>query len=96
MSYTVPPSRKSEDDNRFTFTIGDATHSLPHLKFAPAGAMEHFEQGRELTGLISCADDDATRDALRVLDAEQMDALMGAWSKASKVTPGESPASEAS
>lgn len=92
--FTVPPSRKSDDANRFTFTIGEDAHSLPHLKYAPAGAIEHFENGRELTGLIACADEDATRDAIRALDGDQLGALMDAWNAASKVTPGESPASE--
>jgi hypothetical protein len=94
MPFTVPASRKSEDANRFAFTIGEDAHTLPHLKYAPAGAIEHFENGRDLTGLIACADDEGTRNAIRALDSEQMDALMAAWQEASKLTPGESPASE--
>jgi hypothetical protein len=49
-----------------------------------------------VSGLILCADDEPTRDAIRNFDAEQLDAFTDAWKDASKVTPGESPASEES
>lgn len=97
MTFTIPASRRATAD-RFEFTIGEGkaakTYSLPHLKYAPVRAVEHFEFGRNLSGLIACADDEPTREAIRDMDSEQMHALMDAWRDASKVAPGESPASD--
>lgn len=88
--YSVPESRSVEADRRFTFTIKGGTFSVPFLQHAPAGAVEHFEQGREISGLVACCDSDAARDAVRGLDSEQLHHLFDAWKAASSVTPGES------
>jgi hypothetical protein len=96
MPFHVPTSTKSEAANRFEFEVAGVTYSVAHLKYAPAGAVEHFEQGRMVSGLILCADDEPTRDAIRSLDAEQLEAFTDAWRDASQVSPGESQASEGS
>lgn len=90
MVFQIPESKKSIKQNRFEFELDGKKFEIPHLKFAPAGAMEHFEQERNMTGLMLVCDDDATRDALRGLDGDQLAAFMEAWGAASGVDMGES------
>jgi hypothetical protein len=102
MSYQVKKSKKSDAVNRFEFEqeievdgeVKVQKFSVAHLKYAPTGAVEHFEQGRTVTGLIMCADDEPTRDLIRSFDSEQLSDFLDAWKAASQVSPGESPASE--
>lgn len=96
MAFQIPESKKSIKQNRFEFELGGKTFEIPHLKFAPAGAMEHFEQERTMSGLMLVCDDDETREALRGLDGDQLSAFMDAWAKASGVDMGESQASSSS
>ena len=88
--YEVPKSKGVEPDQRFTFTIEGNPISVPFIQYAPAGAVEHFENGREITGLIACCDTDAAKDAVRGLDGPTLRDLFDAWKDASTVTPGES------
>lgn len=93
MAFQIPESKKSIKQNRFEFELAGKALEIPHLKFAPAGAMEHFEQERTMSGLMLVCDDDETRDALRSLDGEQLSAFMDAWAAASGVDVGEFAAS---
>lgn len=96
--FEVPQSKKSIRQNRWEFTIPgeDGTFDVPLMKFASIAAMEAFEAGKESTGLILAADNERARDAIRSLDADQVTALLDAWSEASGVTVGESQGSPAS
>lgn len=94
MPFDVPTSKKSIKQNRFEFTLDGVTHSIPLLKFAPVEAAENFELNRNVAGILACCENDAARDAVRSLDGEQFDALLEAWGNASRVTPGESAASD--
>lgn len=96
MTFSVPQSKKSLNQNRFEFDHEGTTYSVPLMKFVPAGSMEAFEAGKETTGLILAADNDKTRDLIRGLDADQIEALVGAWGEASGITVGESGGSLAS
>lgn len=90
MAYKVPESKRSVKQNRFEFELDGKTHDIPHLKFAPVAAIEQFEQERNMSGLLLTCDSDSTREALRQLDGEQLEAFISAWSEASGVDPGES------
>lgn len=94
MPFDVPASKKSIAQNRFEFTLEGESYSLPLLKFAPVAAAEHFENGRNVAGILACCENEAAREAVRSLDSDQFGELLNAWSAASGVTPGESPASE--
>jgi hypothetical protein len=96
MPFDVPSSKKSIAQNRFEFTLDGASYSIPLLKFAPVVAAEHFEEGRNVAGILACCENDAAKDAIRSLDGDQFEAFMEAWQEASGITAGESPASEES
>lgn len=96
MPYEVPRSKKSHNQNRFEFALDGETYDLPLMRYVSAGAMEAFEAGKNMTGLILAADTERTRDAIRSMDAEQLNGLMGALQEASNITVGESEASSAS
>lgn len=93
MPYEVPASKKSKKQNRFEFSHDGETYDVPLMKFVSAGAMEAFEAGKNMTGLILAADDERTRDAVRTMESDQLAGLMGAWQEASGITAGESEAS---
>jgi hypothetical protein len=90
MAFAVPQSKKSLKQNRFEFTIEGETHELPLLKFVSAGAAEAFELGQNTRGLILGADSERTRDLIRSLDSDQLEALTNAWGEASGISTGES------
>lgn len=90
MTFQVPASKKSQKQNRFEFEHDGKTLDVPLLKFVTAAAAEAFESGREVTGLILAADKPEVQTALRSMDSDQLEALMSAWGKASKITVGES------
>lgn len=94
--FQVPESKKSIAQNRFEFEHDGKTYSLPLLKFAPVEAAEAFENGRNVAGILACCENEAAQDVVRSLDGDQFGALMDAWSEASGVEPGESPASSGS
>lgn len=91
--FVIPPSRKSSNENRFTFEHDGGTHTVALLQFAPVATAEAFEQGHNVAGILAACDSDETRAVVRSLDGEQFGALMHAWEVASGVTPGESAAS---
>lgn len=91
--FEVPQSKKSIKQNQFEFTIGKQRYSVPLLKFAPIEAAELLEQGKQVAAFLTMLGSDAARDAVRQLDGEQFAALAEAWTAASGVDAGESPAS---
>lgn len=93
MAFQVPASKRSIAQNRFEFEVGGKTYSIPLMKFVPAGVMEQFENEKNITGLMMLADSDEQRDAMRLLEQEQIEALLSAWAEASDVSLGESSAS---
>lgn len=100
MTFTIPPSKKDEDTNRFHFLWGEdpETHeprkySLPLLKYLPVAAAEQFELGNQVQGLLLGADTEEVRDIIRGLDGDQFEAFMDQWQEASKTSVGESSAS---
>lgn len=94
--FQVPESKKSINQNRFEFQLGDESYSMPLLKFAPVEVAELLEQGKEVAALLALCENDAARAALRKLDGEQFGALSDAWAAASGVSAGESQASSSS
>lgn len=96
MAFQVPASKRSHKQNRFEFKLDGKTHSIPLLKFLPVRSAEAFEKGSNVGGLIAAADSDATREAIRDLDSEQLEALVDAWQEASGVELGESEGSSES
>lgn len=96
MSFEVPQSKRSVKQNRFEFTVDGKQYEIPLLKFAPVAAIEHFEAERVVTGLVMMCDDEATKDAIRSFDGDQLDAFSNAYQEASGVSVGESGASASS
>lgn len=96
MPFDVPKSKKSIKQNRFEFTLDGESFSIPLLKFAPVEAAEHFENNRNVAGILACCENPKARDAIRSLDGDQFGPLMDAWQEASGITAGESEASEES
>lgn len=96
MAFQVPKSKKSIKQNRFEFEVDGKKFDIPLLKFAPVEAAEAFEQGKNVAGILAACNSDSARDAVRAMDGEQFEALIEAWTEASDVTPGESPASSES
>lgn len=101
MAYVVPASAGVKAENRFEFTIGDETFSVPFLQYLNAEAVEYLESpDRNRIGeitfirrLITLADEKAGA-AVRPLARDQVKGLSEAWAKASEVTEGESSASD--
>lgn len=91
--FDVPQSKKSIKQNQFEFKIGTKRLSVPLLKFAPIEAAELLEQGKQVGAFLSMLGSDEARDAVRQLDGDQFAALAEAWTAASGVDSGESPAS---
>lgn len=96
MTFQVPTSKKSIQQNRFPFTVDGKTYSIPLLKYAPVEAAEAFENDKPIRALMLAANDQTAADAIRSLDGEQFQALMDAWTEASGISPGESQASTGS
>lgn len=88
--YEVPESRRSIGQNRFEFKAGGKVYSMPKLQFLPVAAAELMEQGKEVQAILLALDDDKARDAVRLMDGEQIKGLMGALAEASGVEVGES------
>lgn len=80
-----------EDRNPETLRL-----SVPLLKYLTVEAIEQFEQGYEVAGMIFAADTPEARAVIRSLDNEQLEVFMKAWRKASEVSVGESSASDKS
>lgn len=98
MPYTVPPSKKSQKQNLFEFCLPDSdqVYAVPLLQYLKPSLMLAAEDLSEV-GLAKLLFDTYLPEAFdRFEDAEQLTAFMDAWSEASGVTPGESPASPAS
>jgi len=98
--FVVPAPESEKPENRFHFKLGRKTYSVPFFQFLGPEAVTWFElNGRtaqEFTMVrqvipIECPE---SKEAIRGLSADQAVALSEAWTKASKVTPGKSSASD--
>lgn len=98
MVFQVPASKASVKQNRFEFTFPGSkeVHSIPLMKFLkPAVALRLNGMSEADAGLLLL--NDLLPDVINEFeDTEQLEAFVNAWSEASGVTPGESPASAAS
>lgn len=100
MAFQVPESKRSIRQNRFEFALPDGTEvSIPKAKYLTIGQIETLStMGEEisLTNMLELFQEPAAAEAVRTLDAEQLQALMTAWQEDSGLTLGESSASEQS
>lgn len=98
MVFQVPASKASIKQNRFEFTFPGSkeVHSIPLMKFLKPALMLRLNGMQEAdAGLLIL--NELLPDVIdRFEDAEQLEEFFNAWSEASGVTPGESPASAAS
>lgn len=93
MAFQVPKSKASIKQNRFSFEIEGKKYELPLMKYVSVETLAAFENERPIQGLIAAAPDDRTKDAIRALESDQLDALLTEWQEESEITPGESEAS---
>lgn len=97
MTYKVPESKRSVKQNRFEFELPDGTEvSIPKAKYLTIGQIETLQTlGTEvkLTDLLDLFNEPGSAEAVRTLDAEQLQDLMTAWQEDSGLTLGESSAS---
>jgi len=82
------PASKAEAE-RFEFSIGDGTYSLPNMNHIPVEAGILFAEEKALQAVVASADDEKTRAAVKRLTVEQLSALVEAWGEASGVEAGE-------
>jgi hypothetical protein len=97
-TFAVPPSKASHKQNRFEFTLPHRpgeSFSIPKLKYLPIRIVSaaSAEGADPILAMLDAFGDERTADAVRDLDAEQLEALVEAWQAASGVTVGESSAS---
>jgi hypothetical protein len=107
MPFQVPEPGGSKPENRFEFTIKDKTYSIPKLEYLSAEAasfIEDMSMGKisdvgfteYIRALFVKAEPKLPATALKGLSRDQLTALRDAWYESSKVTAGESSASESS
>lgn len=99
MAFQVPKSKASIRQNRFEFQVeeGGKTYDLPLMKYLPVRVIEAMnDTDRSFGALLSAFGDGEAAEAVRDLDAEQLNALMEAWEEESGITAGESAASSKS
>ncbi len=94
--FEVPASKASHKQNVFEFKIAGKTYSVPKTKFLPVGVIEALEAPESSTTVLDVFGKKGTRvgEAVRSLDAEQLEALVAAWQADSDVSLGESEASD--
>lgn len=95
MTFEVPESKRSTDQDKFKFKIGATTYTIKRAKFLSVGEAEMLEAPESSTVVLDLFGRKGTKqgDAVRSLDAEQFDALVEAWKQDSGVGVGESGAS---
>lgn len=105
MVFKIPPPAGSLKKNRFEFELGEEVLSLPKLEFVPPEGEDYLDESSEkgltryqfIQGFMAAIDPDLGKKvAAARLARDQLYALYDAWTSASKVTPGESSASESS
>lgn len=105
MVFKIPASSGHLKKNQFEFEFDGVTLSLPKIEYVPAEADEFAAENggremnyREFILRFTGACDPAIEKKMRAakLDREQVSAFYRAWLASSKVTPGESSASESS
>ena len=67
--------------------------SMPLIRYISAAAAEKFENGKDMGGLLLSCDNDEARDAIRLMNADQIKGLLEAWESESEDELGESSAS---
>lgn len=92
--YEVPAAKKSTAQDKWSFKIGEKTHSVPKVKHLTGSQMEDLTSGN-LTQIFNVFGERGTPvgDAVRSLQTDQIEALVAAWIADSGLTPGESKAS---
>lgn len=95
MTYEVPTSQASVDQDKFKFKIGSQTFSIKKAKFLTVGEAEALESPESATDVLDMFGRKGTKqgDAIRSLDQEQFSALVEAWKADSGLDAGKSPAS---
>lgn len=104
MTFTVPKSKASIAQNRFSFQIGAKKYSIPLLRYLSGEKIEVISAAEEKGGMAAVAaayglfgeSGTPAGDAVRQLDQEQLEALTSAYMDASGVSVGESSASTGS
>lgn len=105
MVFQIPAAAGHLKKNRFEFALGEETLSLPKLEFVPSEsddyladvAIRALPQKEFILGFIEATDAEVGKKVREArLSRDQVDALYTAWGKASKISVGESSASESS
>lgn len=98
MTFHVPESKRSIEQNRFHFDTPDGkSYSMPKAKYLTMGQIETLaanNQEVKLADLLALFDEPEVSAAIRAFDKDQLEALMTAWQEDSGLTVGESSASE--
>lgn len=80
MTFQIPVSRKGLQENRFRFTLdGTTTYDIPRPRYSPVGSIEALDDGKALSAVLLACESDETRDVIRELDMDQLEALVEAW-----------------
>lgn len=93
MTYQVPESKRSLEQNQFHFLIGDVEYTIPKAKFLTTRQVEKLSsvQGDlTIADILDLFDASDASDAVRDLDTEQLQGLLVAWQADSDLTVGES------
>lgn len=95
MTFEVPESKASVDQDQFKFKIAGKQYAIRKAKFLTIGEAEALESPESSTVVLDLFGRKGTKqgDAVRSLDQEQFTALVEAWKLDSGVGVGESGAS---
>jgi hypothetical protein len=95
MTFKVPDSTRSVDQDMFEFDIAGKSYKIKRAKYLTIGEVEALEDPDSSTVVIDMFGRKGTKqgDAVRALDDEQFQALVNAWKQDSGVGVGESEAS---
>jgi len=95
MTFEVPVSRASVDQDVFKYKIGEDTFTVKKAKFLSVGQAEALSGADSVSAALNLFGLPGTKagDAVRSLDQEQFSALIDAWQEDSKIALGESGAS---
>lgn len=95
MTFEVPESKASIDQDQFKFKIAGKMYSIKKAKYLTVGEAESLESPASSTVVVDLFGRKGTKqgDAVRSLDKDQFSALVEAWKLDSGVGVGESGAS---
>lgn len=95
MTFKVPESKRSVEQDVFEFDIDGKSYKIKRAKYLTVGEAESLEDPESSTVVLDLFGRKGTKqgDAVRSLDAEQFEALVEAWKQDSGVGVGESEAS---